>query len=205
MPTGPYPYPLYATSSPAQIAYIVHDAEIRTLFVGEQLQYNNAFRVQQESEFLERLIIFDRTVILNPEGHTSLYFEDFLCLGENTHAETTVKIRMKEAIPEDIATIIYTSGTTGESKGVVLHHANFREVFRIHDIRLPQLNDQDVTVCFLPLTHIFEKAWSSYCLHKGITIAINRNPKKIQQTLQEIHPTLMCNVPRFWEKVYTGV
>lgn len=112
---------------------------------------------------------------------------------------------MKEAAPKDIATIIYTSGATGESKGVVLHHANFREVFRIHDIRLPQLNDQDVTVCFLPLTHIFEKAWSSYCLHKGITIAINRNPKKIQQTLQEIRPTLMCNVPRFWEKVYTGV
>ncbi|MCC8188346.1 MAG: long-chain fatty acid--CoA ligase [Bacteroides sp.] len=197
--------PLYATSSPAQVEYIINDAETRTLFVGEQLQYNNAFKVQRKSEFLERLVIFDRSVKLHPEDTTSTYFEDFLCLGENAHAETTVNVRMKEASPEDMAMIIYTSGTTGESKGVVLHHANILEVFRIHDIRLPQLNDKDVTVSFLPLTHIFEKAWSSYCLHKGITIAVNRDPRKIQQTLQEIRPTLMCNVPRFWEKLYTGV
>ena len=58
---------------------------------------------------------------------------------------------------------------------------------------------------FLPMTHIFEKAWCYYCLHKGVTIAINQDPKMIQKTLPEVHPTLMCNVPRFWEKVYAGV
>lgn len=199
------PVPLYATSSPAQIEYIINDAEINTLFVGEQLQYNNAFKVQKESKILERLIIFDSTVKLNPEDRTSIYFEDFLCLGENAHAESTVKVRMNEATPTDVATIIYTSGTTGESKGVVLHHYSFMEVFRIHDIRLPQVNDKDISMCFLPLTHIFEKAWSCYCLHKGVTIAINQDPKKIQETLKEVHPTVMCNVPRFWEKVYIGV
>ena len=57
---------------------------------------------------------------------------------------------------------------------------------------------------FLPMTHIFEKAWCYYCLHKGVTIAINQDPKMIQKTLPEVHPTLMCNVPRFWEKVYAG-
>ena len=55
------------------------------------------------------------------------------------------------------------------------------------------------------MTHIFEKAWCYYCLHKGVTIAINQDPKMIQKTLPEVHPTLMCNVPRFWEKVYAGV
>ena len=53
---------------------------------------------------------------------------------------------------------------------------------------------------FLPMTHIFEKAWCYYCLHKGVTIAINQDPKMIQKTLPEVHPTLMCNVPRFWER-----
>lgn len=197
--------PMYATNSPGQIEYIINDADIHTLFVGEQLQYNNAFKVQKGSSVLKRLVVFDPAVKLNPEDNTSIYFDDFLRLGDNAHAETTVKIRMNEAIPEDLATIIYTSGTTGESKGVMLHHSNYLEAMRIHDMRLTMVTDKDLSMCFLPLTHIFEKAWTYYCLHKGVTIAINQDPKMIQQTLPEVHPTLMCNVPRFWEKVYAGV
>lgn len=128
--------PMYATNSPGQIEYIINDAHIHTLFVGEQLQYNNAFKVQKESQYLKRLVVFDQAVKLNPEDKTSIYFDDFLRLGDNAHAETTVKIRMNEAVPEDLATIIYTSGTTGESKGVMLHHSNYLEAMRIHDIRL---------------------------------------------------------------------
>lgn len=197
--------PMYATNSPAQIEYIINDAGIRTLFVGEQLQYNNAFKVQKESSVLKRIVVFDPAVKLNPEDKTSVYFDDFLRLGDNAEAETQVKIRTNEAVPEDLATIIYTSGTTGESKGVMLHHSNYLEAMRIHDIRLPMVTDKDTSMCFLPLTHIFEKAWTYYCLHKGVKIAINQDPKMIQETLPEVHPTLMCNVPRFWEKVYVGV
>lgn len=197
--------PMYATNSPGQIEYIINDAKIRTLFVGEQLQYNNAFKVQKDSKYLERLVVFDPAVKMNPEDKTSIYFDDFLRLGDNTHAESTVKIRMTEAVPEDLATIIYTSGTTGESKGVMLPHSCYLEAMRIHDVRLPLVTDKDLSMSFLPMTHIFEKAWCYYCLHKGVTIAINQDPKMIQKTLPEVHPTLMCNVPRFWEKVYAGV
>ena len=197
--------PMYATNSPGQIEYIINDAKIRTLFVGEQLQYNNAFKVQKDSKYLERLVVFDPAVKMNPEDKTSIYFDDFLRLGDNAHAESTVKIRMTEAVPEDLATIIYTSGTTGESKGVMLPHSCYLEAMRIHDVRLPLVTDKDRSMSFLPMTHIFEKAWCYYCLHKGVTIAINQDPKMIQKTLPEVHPTLMCNVPRFWEKVYAGV
>lgn len=197
--------PMYATNSPGQIEYIIDDAKIRTLFVGEQLQYNNAFKVQKNSKYLERLVVFDPAVKMNPEDKTSIYFDDFLRLGDNAHAESTVKIRMTEAVPEDLATIIYTSGTTGESKGVMLPHSCYLEAMRIHDVRLPLVTDKDLSMSFLPMTHIFEKAWCYYCLHKGVTIAINQDPKMIQKTLPEVHPTLMCNVPRFWEKVYAGV
>ena len=197
--------PMYATNSPGQIDYIINDAKIRTLFVGEQLQYNNAFKLQKDSKYLERLVVFDPAVKMNPEDKTSIYFDDFLRLGDNAHAESTVKIRMTEAVPEDLATIIYTSGTTGESKGVMLPHSCYLEAMRIHDVRLPLVTDKDLSMSFLPMTHIFEKAWCYYCLHKGVTIAINQDPKMIQKTLPEVHPTLMCNVPRFWEKVYAGV
>jgi long-chain acyl-CoA synthetase len=197
---------MYATSSPEQIRYIIEDAHIRLLFVGEQLQYDNARKVKKETgDFLRQLVIFDNNVARHPEDKTSVYFDEFIQSGDNAHAESSVKMRRHEALKQDVAMILYTSGTTGESKGVTLTHENMFEVLRIHDLRLPMINDKDISMCFLPLTHIFEKAWSYLCISQGISVAINRDPKKIRQILPEVRPTLMCNVPRFWEKVYAGV
>ncbi len=197
--------PMYATASPSQVEYIVNDAQIEVVFVGEQFQYNNAYKVQQESSVLKKLIVFDREVVLKPEDKTSVYFDDFITTGDNSESLALVTARIKHLNDTDLATIIYTSGTTGEPKGVMLTHKNYLQAFKIHDIRLTRLSDKDLSMCFLPLTHIFEKAWTYYCLHKGITIAINRDPTKIQQTIKQIRPTLMSNVPRFWEKVYDGI
>lgn len=197
--------PIYATASPLQVEYIVHDAQIRTLFVGEQFQYNNAYKVQQHSAVLKRLIIFDPKVKKHPEDTTSIYFDDFIASGENSDSMVKVSVRLKSIRETDNACIIYTSGTTGEPKGVVLLHSSFLEVFRIHDERLPKLSSKDLSMNFLPLAHIFEKAWTYYTLHKGMTIAINTDAKEIQKSIKQVRPTLMCSVPRFWEKVYQGV
>lgn len=197
--------PMYATSSPMQIGYIIQDAEIKLLFVGEQFQYNNAYKVQQELPVLERLIIFDPKVVLQPDDKTSVYFDDFIATGDNSESVALVNSRLKQLKESDLATIIYTSGTTGEPKGVMLTHANYIKACHIHDMRLTNLSDKDLSMCFLPLTHIFEKAWTYYCLHKGIAVAINRDPSEIRKTLKQVRPTLMSNVPRFWEKVYEGV
>ncbi len=197
--------PIFATCSPSQVEYIVNDAEIHVLFVGEQFQYNNAFKVQQQSNVLKKLIVFDPAVVFHPEDKTSVYFDDFVASGENSNTQVIVNVRMNSVRPDDIACLIYTSGTTGEPKGVILHHYNFQEVLRIHDIRLPKLSNKDVSMCFLPLAHIFEKGWTYYALYKGMTIAINQDPKNIQKTVKQIRPSCMCSVPRFWEKVYTGV
>ncbi|MDO5663755.1 MAG: long-chain fatty acid--CoA ligase [Bacteroidia bacterium] len=197
--------PMYATSSPSQVEYIVNDAQVKVIFVGEQFQYNNAYKVQQESSVLKKIIVFDRDVVLKPEDKTSIYFDDFITTGDNSESLALVNARLRQLKGSDLATIIYTSGTTGEPKGVMLTHDNYIEAFKIHDIRLTKCSDKDLSMCFLPLTHIFEKAWTYYCLHKGMTVAVNRDPTKIQQTIRQIRPTLMSNVPRFWEKVYEGI
>ncbi len=197
--------PMYATSSPSQVEYIVRDASIKIIFVGEQFQYNNAYKVQSESSIIKKIIVFDKNVVLKPEDNTSVYFDDFITTGDNSESLALVNARLRQLKGSDLATIIYTSGTTGEPKGVMLDHDNYIEALKLNTERLTQLSDKDLSMCFLPLTHIFEKAWTYLCFAKGITVAINQDPTKIQETIKQIRPTVMSNVPRFWEKVYDGI
>ena len=197
--------PLYATSTPDQVAFMVEDAGIETMFVGGQFQYNNAYEVQQRGSALRRLIVFDPEVVLAPGDTTSMYFDEFLRRGDSVAYENKANVTASQALATDLAVIIYTSGTTGKSKGVMLHHSNFIEQFYQHQAKYPFISNRDVSMCFLPLNHIFEKAWTYLCLSMGCQVAILSDPKRILEALPIVRPTMMCNVPRFWEKVYIGV
>ena len=197
--------PLYATSTPDQVAFMVEDAGIETMFVGGQFQYNNAYEVQQRGGVLRRLIVFDPEVVLAPGDTTSMYFDEFLRRGDSVAYENKANVTASQALATDLAVIIYTSGTTGKSKGVMLHHSNFIEQFYQHQAKYPFISNRDVSMCFLPLNHIFEKAWTYLCLSMGCQVAILSDPKRILEALPIVRPTMMCNVPRFWEKVYIGV
>lgn len=196
--------PLYATSSEQQIQYIINDAEIRFLFVGEQEQYDKAHRIFALCPTLERIIIFDHSVRVNAHDPNTVYFEDFMRLGENLPRQSELEQRWAEAGNDDICNILYTSGTTGDSKGVVLKHAQYDAAMEANGLCVP-VTHKDRVMDFLPMSHIFERAWLYLCISKGAQILINTYPKEIQQSMKELHPTCMCAVPRFWEKMFIAV
>ena len=196
--------PFYATSSEAQIKYMISDAKIRFIFVGEQYQYDTAYRVLKIDPSICKLIIFDPKVEKDAQDGVSIYFDEFLSLGKDLKHQAEVDLRSAELDQDDLANILYTSGTTGLSKGVMLTHRMYNAAMRGHQGALP-MTENEVVMNFLPYTHVFERGWSYLCLTEGCTLAVNLRPQDILKSLTEVHPTCMCTVPRFWEKVYNGV
>lgn len=196
--------PFYATSSEQQIQYMICDAQIRVLFVGEQEQYDKARRVFAHCHTLERIIVFDRRVEINPADKSTIYFDDFLTLGSNSPRQSEVEKLYGEANDDDLCNILYTSGTTGESKGVMLTYGQYHAAMEANGKIIP-VRESDRVMDFLPMTHIFERAWLILSMEMGAEIVVNTNPKEIQQAMRETRPTCMSAVPRFWEKVYAEV
>lgn len=196
--------PFYATSSEQQIQYMINDGQVRFLFVGEQDQYDKAHRVFALCPSLERIIIFDSSVRISTHDPATLYFKDFIKLGENLPRQTEVEALYQSASMDDMANILYTSGTTGDSKGVMLTYGQYDAALRANDEVVP-VSEKDRVINFLPFTHIFERGWAYLCLSEGAQLFINTYPHEIQESMRQVHPTCMCSVPRFWEKVYIAV
>lgn len=196
--------PFYATSSEQQIQFMISDAKIRFLFVGEQEQYDKARRVVSMCQTLERIIVFDRNVRISSHDPNAMYFDDFLKLGDNYPRQTEVDTLQSQATMDDIANILYTSGTTGDSKGVILTCGQYHAAMEANNKCVP-VDENDRVLNFLPFTHIFEKGWKILSLTKGARLIVNTYPQEVQQSMKETHPTCMSSVPRFWEKVYMGV
>lgn len=200
------PVSIYSTSSKEQVEYIVRDAAISLLVTGDQSQYEIARKVAASSPVLRQIITIDE-VTKEPGDDTTMTFAQLLELGKHASdlCRNEVARRTAAATPDDVATLIYTSGTTGEPKGAILPHSAFDAAIAIHEERLTMLSDSDTSLCFLPLSHIFEKAWTYFCLYSGILVSVNPDPHIIQRAIKEVRPTCMCSVPRFWEKVYTAI
>ncbi len=196
--------PFYATSSEQQIQYMINDGQVRFLFVGEQEQYDKAHRVFALCPSLERIIIFDSSVRISTHDPAALYFKDFIKLGENLPRQTEVEALYQSASMDDMVNILYTSGTTGDSKGVMLTYGQYDAALRANDEVVP-VSEKDRVINFLPFTHIFERGWAYLCLSEGAQLFINTYPHEIQESMRQVHPTCMCSVPRFWEKVYIAV
>lgn len=196
--------PFYATSSEQQIQYMVQDAEVKIIFVGEQEQYDKAHRIFPLCPSLQRIVVFDPSVRISSHDPHALYFSDFIALGEKLPRQSEVENLWKQASFDDICNILYTSGTTGSPKGVVLTYGMYHAALTANG-RCVDVTSKDRVIDFLPFTHIFERGWAYLALSKGAQLIINTYPKEIQESMRETHPTSMSSVPRFWEKVYQAV
>lgn len=200
------PVSIYATSSLEQVVYILNDTKARIIFTGNKTQYDIAREAMKQCPNLRQIITYYE-IERQEDDTTTMPFDRLLSMGHaaSDDCRQEVERRRSSATPDDIATLIYTSGTTGEPKGAVLPHSCFNAALEIHRERLTMLSSDDTSVCFLPLSHIFEKAWTYFCLWMDIKVWVNKDPHDIQETVAKVRPTCMCSVPRFWEKVYTAV
>lgn len=201
------PVSIYSTSSLDQVVYIVNDSKAGMLLVGDRRQYEIARRAAERCPTLKHIVTLDRYIKTDADDTLALCFDDMLALGANVGEDVRAAVEERRAVssPDDVATFIYTSGTTGEPKGAVLPHSCFNAAFEIHRERLTMLSTADTSLSFLPLSHIFEKAWTYFCLSMNIHVTINENPKEIAAAVKKVRPTCMCAVPRFWEKAYAGI
>lgn len=197
--------PIYATSSAQQTRYILRDAEVRLLFVGEQEQLEVAETILAAGDTpLQQVVVIDpKLVPANQANICSL--TDFIArFTDEQSLRSELKVRLQAAQMDDLITLIYTSGTTGEPKGVMLDYANVAAAIRIHQGRVNVTTD-DLSLCFLPLSHVFERAWSWNVLAHGACLGYCPDPKNISASLKALRPTLMCAVPRFFEKIYSAI
>ncbi|AUI66935.1 MULTISPECIES: long-chain fatty acid--CoA ligase [Glaesserella] len=192
--------PIYATNTAKQVEYILNDADIKILFVGDQEQFDQATEIANNCPQLTKIVAMKPTIHLY-HCPIACYWEEFIQV--EPQADRLAQ-RVADKQLSDLFTLIYTSGTTGEPKGVMLDYANLAHQLKAHDLAL-NIDDNDVSLSFLPLSHIFERAWVAYVFHRGATNCYLEDTNLVREALTAVKPTVMCAVPRFYEKIYTAV
>ena len=195
--------PIYPTSTSKQAAYIIKDADVRIIFAGEQEQFDAALALSEECSQIERIVALDKTVDLR-NSDKACHLQEFVNAHGGQAQRDDLTERLQSTSLEDLLTLIYTSGTTGEPKGVMLDYKNFAAGFKSHDDRLA-LGEDDVSLCLLPLSHIFERAWTYYVLYRGATNVYLRDQLQARDILPAVKPTVMCAVPRLYEKIHAAI
>lgn len=195
--------PIYTSNTAEQALYVMNHAEIKFLFVGDEKQYLKALEVADQCPSLQKIILFDDHIPLREQKY-SIHWTDFLALGNNNALDEELQQRIDSRDLSDLFTVIYTSGTTGEPKGVMLTYENLAYQMLGHSQRL-EVDDTDSSLSFLPLTHVYERAWTFFCLYKAIVVYYLEDTNLVREALAEVRPTLMCAVPRFYEKIFATV
>jgi long-chain acyl-CoA synthetase len=195
--------PLYPTLPPEQMQYILRDCGAVAVFVSTMEQARKIVSIRATLPELRWVIAFDHIVTTGVD----LTLDALEAKGAAADTEGVAARYREEALrvsPSDLATIIYTSGTTGEPKGAMLTHGNIASnvaaVIRI----IPATGD-DVSLSFLPLSHILERMFDFFMFAMGVSIAYVESMDTIVQNIGEVRPTIVVAVPRVYEKIYARV
>lgn len=193
---GAVSVPIFATSSVAQAAHILTDAEIGTAFAAGAAEH----RVLLEAAGDRNLEVVTFDTIAN--GGPSI--REMGDPGPDSDANEELERRVAAGDPSSVATVIYTSGTTGPPKGAMLTHANFAHQSRSVKAHF-DVAPGDRSLCFLPLAHVYERSWTAHLLTTGACIYYLENPRDVVDALSQVRPTVMVSVPRLYEKVHDAV
>ena len=195
--------PIYATNTADQAAYIINNAGIKILFVGEKEQYEKVAQIRQACPELQLVVLFNEA-LLKEGGASVCTLSQFIAAPQGKIYEAELKERFDQRNLQDFYTIIYTSGTTGNPKGVLIDYENVAYQFINHDDRLAVV-EGNVSMSFLPLSHVYERMWVAYVFHKGVINCYLDDTNRVAEALKEVKPHYMCVVPRLLEKIYTKI
>ena len=195
--------PIYATNTADQAAYIINNAGIKILFVGEKEQYEKVAQIRQACPELQLVVLFNEA-LLKEGGASVCTLSQFIAVPRGKIYEAELKERFDQRNLQDFYTIIYTSGTTGNPKGVLIDYENVAYQFINHDDRLAVV-EGNVSMSFLPLSHVYERMWVAYVFHKGVINCYLDDTNRVAEALKEVKPHYMCVVPRLLEKIYTKI
>jgi long-chain acyl-CoA synthetase len=194
--------PVYPTLPPNQVRFILADSGAKVIFVSTAPQAAKIREIRAELPELQHVVAMGADAV----GDGVMGWKELYALGAEAEAAGEGKDFRAEALavqPDDLATIIYTSGTTGDPKGVMLSHDNIW--FNVKSsLREFDLGPDDVTLSFLPLSHILERMAGHYGLFcTGATIHYAENIDTVPQDIADVRPTFVTSVPRLYEKIYT--
>jgi long-chain acyl-CoA synthetase len=196
--------PIYSTLVDDQVAYILENAGVRAAFVEDGEQLEKVRSAARMADIDLRVVVFDPPASL--DGDT-LGWDDFLARGEEVireRSEEDFRTMAGSRDPEDLVTLIYTSGTTGRPKGVMLTHQNLYSNVEASS-RALEVRPDDLTLSFLPLSHVFQRMVDYLLFSQGCTIAYAHDIQTVADDLKVVRPTLVVSVPRLYEKVYNAV
>lgn len=197
------PVPIYATNTEPETEYIINDAQIKILFVGRQMQYDRSYQLLDKCPTLEKIIVFHRDTEIHDDERIVMW-DDFLNAGRKADHKNEIEAIMKRAHYDDICTIIYTSGTTGEPKGAIhTHKTLMHNSWGVGRYLQAGFNDNDSTLCMLPLTHVLERSWDYGIFSMGMQIWYCEDHNEILEHLIEANTVIMNSAPRLFEKIYS--
>lgn len=199
--------PIYPTLTPSQISYMLQDSGARAVVVSKSAQLQKIQAIQAECPTLELVILMDPLPADRALASGRLVdFKTVLSEGEVALKQVRAKLdeRLAAAQPDDLVSLVYTSGTTGNPKGVMLTHGNFASNALAAKEALG-FNADQISLSFLPLSHVLERVVNYVMQLCGATIAYAESIDTIAQNLQEVHPTAFVAVPRVFEKIYNRI
>jgi long-chain acyl-CoA synthetase len=190
---GAVSVPIYETSAPAQIEWVLSDSNSVALIV-ETSEHEARFeKIKSNTPSVKQVWRLDNDSLFK-----------LVSLGKSVSLDEVEKARSSRGL-DDLATIIYTSGTTGKPKGCELLHRGFVDLSRNSQLELPEVvKEGQATLLFLPLAHVYARFISILCVHGGIKVGHQPDTKTVAAGMQSFRPHFLLAVPRVFEKVYNS-